>query len=97
MARFLLVLSHTALSALLTNRWAFTLTNNQELKMNLDQLKGNWKKLKGDLKSEFGKLTDDEIMQAEGEATVLVGKIQEKYGVTKEQAKEKLDEFLERH
>ena len=65
--------------------------------MNLDQLKGNWKKLKGDLKSEFGKLTDDEIMQAEGEATVLVGKIQEKYGVTKEQAKEKLDEFLARH
>ena len=43
--------------------------------MNLDQLKGNWKQLKGDLKSEFGKLTDDEIMQAEGEATVLVGKI----------------------
>ncbi len=65
--------------------------------MNLDQLKGNWKQLKGDLKSEFGKLTDDEIMQAEGEATVLVGKIQEKYGVTKEQAKEKLDEFLARH
>lgn len=65
--------------------------------MNLDQLKGNWKQLKGDLKSEFGKLTDDEIMQAEGEATVLVGKIQEKYGVTKEKAKEKLDEFLERH
>ncbi|GHA13264.1 CsbD family protein [Arenicella chitinivorans] len=65
--------------------------------MNLDQLKGNWKQLKGDLKSEFGKLTDDEIMQAEGEATVLLGKIQEKYGVTKEQAEEKLDDFLARH
>lgn len=65
--------------------------------MNLDQLKGNWKQLKGDLKSEFGKLTDDEIMQAEGEATVLLGKIQEKYGITKEEAEEKLDDFLARH
>lgn len=73
------------------------LTNIQELKMNLDQLKGNWKQLKGDLKSEFGKLTDDEIMQAEGEATVLLGKIQEKYGITKEEAEEKLDDFLARH
>ena len=64
--------------------------------MNLDQLKGNWKQLKGDLKSEFGKLTDDEIMQAEGEATALLGKIQEKYGITKEEAEEKLDNFLAR-
>jgi uncharacterized protein YjbJ (UPF0337 family) len=65
--------------------------------MNLDQLKGNWKQLKGDLKSEFGKLTDDEIMQAEGESEVLLGKIQEKYGITKEKAKEKLDDFMARH
>ncbi|RBP48719.1 CsbD family protein [Arenicella xantha] len=65
--------------------------------MNLDQLKGNWKQLTGNLKSEFGKLTDDEIKQAEGEADVLAGKIQEKYGITKEEAKDKINEFLAKH
>lgn len=65
--------------------------------MNLDILKGSWKQLKGDFKSEFGKLTDDEIMQAEGEATKLAGLIQEKYGLTKEEAEERIDSFLKKN
>ena len=64
--------------------------------MNLDQLQGNWKKLKGEIKSEFGELSDDEIMQAEGESEKLTGLVQEKYGLTKEQAEEKLDSFLKK-
>ncbi len=65
--------------------------------MNLDFLKGNWKQIKGELKSEFGKLSDDEIMQAEGEATALIGKLQEKYGITKEEAEKRLNSFLDEH
>lgn len=65
--------------------------------MNLDQLKGNWKQLTGNLKSEFGKLTDDEIKHAQGEVDVLIGTIQEKYAVSKEEAKDKLDAFLAKH
>lgn len=65
--------------------------------MNLDQLKGNWKQLKGNLKSEFGKLTDDEVTQAEGDAEALAGIVQEKYGLTKEQAEDKIDEFMKKH
>lgn len=65
--------------------------------MNSDQLKGNWKQLKGKLKSEFGELTDDEVMQAEGDAENLAGIIQEKYGVTKEEAEDKIDSFMKKY
>jgi uncharacterized protein YjbJ (UPF0337 family) len=65
--------------------------------MNLDQLKGNWKQLKGNLKSEFGELTDDEVMQAEGDAESLSGIVQEKYGLTKEPAEDKIDAFMAKH
>ncbi|MCL4154530.1 UNVERIFIED_CONTAM: hypothetical protein GTU68_041332 [Idotea baltica] len=65
--------------------------------MNLDQLKGNWKQLKGKIKSEFGDLTDDEVMEAEGEAERLAGIVQKKYGLTKEEAEDKVDAFAKKH
>ena len=65
--------------------------------MNLDQLKGNWKQLQGKLKSEFGELTDDDLMKAEGEAENLAGIVQEKYGISKEKAEEKIDAFLKKN
>lgn len=64
--------------------------------MNLDQLKGNWKQLKGDVKSHLGKLTDDELMEAEGDSEKLVGIVQEKYGLTKEAAEDKVNEVLKK-
>lgn len=64
--------------------------------MNVDQLKGNWQKLTGNIKAEFGKLSDDDVMQAEGNIEILLGTIQEKYGIGKEEAKEKLDAFLQK-
>lgn len=62
--------------------------------MNSDILQGNWKQLKGQLKKEFGELSDDDWMQAEGDTERLVGLIQEKYGVTKDSAEKKLDQFM---
>lgn len=64
--------------------------------MNLDQLKGNWKQLKGDFKSHLGKLSDDELMEAEGDSEKLVGIVQEKYGLTKEAAEDKVNEVLKK-
>lgn len=62
--------------------------------MNWDQIKGNWKQMVGDIKAQWGELTDDEIKQAEGDRDKLAGKIQERYGVAKEEAERQVDEFV---
>lgn len=62
--------------------------------MNIDQLKGDWKNLKGKVKEKWGKLTDDDLMTIEGKADQLAGKLQERYGYAKDQAKKELDDFV---
>ncbi|GLT09442.1 CsbD family protein [Sulfitobacter sp. PR48] len=64
--------------------------------MNWDQIKGNWKQMTGSIKSEWGELTDDEVTEAEGDREKLVGKIQERYGVAKEEAERQVNEFAAR-
>ena len=65
--------------------------------MNSDQLKGNWKQLMGDAKKQWGKLTDDDLKQVEGRKDKLVGKIQERYGSSREEAEKKADDWLGKH
>ena len=62
--------------------------------MNEDVLKGKWQQLKGDVKSRWGKLTDDDITRAEGDAEKLIGRVQERYGYAREEAKREVDEFI---
>lgn len=54
--------------------------------MNWDQIKGNWKQVSGKARQEWGKLTDDDLETAKGHRDVLVGKVQERYGIAKEEA-----------
>ncbi|NLZ79436.1 MAG: CsbD family protein [Gammaproteobacteria bacterium] len=61
--------------------------------MNSDIFEGKWKQLKGQIKTRWGKLTDDDIDVAEGHSQYLAGKLQERYGVTKEKAEEEIAEF----
>ncbi|MEO7199401.1 MAG: CsbD family protein [Dokdonella sp.] len=61
--------------------------------MNEDRIKGQWNQLKGTLKEKWGKLTDDDIQVAEGNSQYLAGKIQERYGIAKDEAERKVDEF----
>lgn len=65
--------------------------------MNWDRIEGNWKQMTGQIKSHWGKLTDDEITEAEGNRENFVGKIQEKYGVAKDEAERQVDEFFAKH
>jgi uncharacterized protein YjbJ (UPF0337 family) len=62
--------------------------------MNEDQIKGNWKQIKGNIKEKWGHLTDNEIIESEGRRDFLAGKIQERYGKTKDAALEELNEFF---
>ena len=62
--------------------------------MNKDILQGNWKQLKGRVREKWGELTNDEVDQIQGKQDVLVGKIQEKYGYSKEKAEKEVNDFL---
>lgn len=62
--------------------------------MNFDQIKGKWDQLKGDAKIHWGRLTDDDLKVASGNKDQLVGRIQERYGVTKEEAENQIKEWL---
>ena len=64
--------------------------------MNLDVLKGNWKQAKGKVKQQWGKLTDDDIEVIEGKRDELIGKIQARYGITRDEAAKQVDEFYNR-
>ncbi len=61
--------------------------------MNESILKGKWNQLVGSVKKRWGKLTDDDLDMIEGDSQKLAGKIQEKYGKSKEEAEEEVREF----
>jgi uncharacterized protein YjbJ (UPF0337 family) len=54
--------------------------------MNWDRIEGNWKQLKGKVKAQWGDLTDDDFDVVAGRRDQLAGKIQERYGVAKDEA-----------
>ena len=63
--------------------------------MNNDILEGNWKQLKGKAKVKWGQLTDDDLDRAEGNRDILAGKVQERYGKSKEEARREVDEWFD--
>lgn len=64
--------------------------------MNKDIIAGNWKQLTGEIQRQWGKLTNDELDQIEGNRTKLVGLIQERYGVAKDEAEKQLRAWEDR-
>lgn len=60
-----------------------------------DMLKGQWKQLRGEVKKQWGELTDDDLDIVEGERDKLIGRLQERYGYTREQAEQEISRFLE--
>ena len=61
--------------------------------MNADIIKGTWKQLNGRIKERWGNLTDDDLNVVEGHTEYLAGKLQERYGWSKEQAQDELRDF----
>ena len=61
--------------------------------MNSDILKGKWLQLRGTVKKQWGKLTDDDLDKVDGDMDKLAGVLQERYGYSREQAKQELTRF----
>jgi uncharacterized protein YjbJ (UPF0337 family) len=62
--------------------------------MNKDQMEGKWKQWKGAAKEKWGKLTDDDLDIIAGHREQLIGKIQERYGIAKEEAQKQTDAWM---
>jgi uncharacterized protein YjbJ (UPF0337 family) len=61
--------------------------------MDWNRVEGNWKQVKGQVKGKWGKLTDDDLTAINGRRDQLEGKIQERYGVAKNQARKEIDDW----
>lgn len=62
--------------------------------MNQDILKGKWNQVVGEIKAQWGDLTDDELTEIDGNRQKLMGKLQEKYGYTRDEAERQVDRFF---
>lgn len=64
--------------------------------MDSNVLKGKWHQVKGSIKTQWGKLTNDEVDQVDGNVERLVGLVQERYGYMKDRAEQEVNDFLNR-
>ncbi len=62
--------------------------------MNWDHIEGKWTQLKGSAQQHFGKLTDDDLKIIAGKRESLIGKLQERYGYSKDEAQKRADEWM---
>ena len=65
--------------------------------MNDDVLRGKWKEIKGGVKAKWGKLTDNDLTEVEGNAEKLVGLLQQRYGYAKDKAEKEYNDFIDRY
>lgn len=72
-----------------------TKTQN-DVKTIWEKFKGSWSQTKGAVKEQWGKLTDDDLLAIEGRRDQLVGKIQTRYGITKEEAEAQVSGWEQR-
>ncbi len=62
--------------------------------MSQDMLKGAWKQMKGSVKKQWGKLTDDDLKEIDGNKDMLIGKLQERYGYSKTEAQRDYERWM---
>ena len=61
--------------------------------MNKEIFGGKWDEVKGKLKQQWGKLTDSDLTEIEGDNQMLYGKLKQHYGYTKEEIEQQLKRF----
>ena len=61
--------------------------------MNWDQIQGKWKQMKGTARQKWAKLTDDDLEFIAGNREHFTGRLQERYGIAKEEAEKQIDEW----
>ena len=81
----------------LLKKWESITWNREAGTMNWDQLEGKWKQYKGEIREKWGKLTDDDWKVVEGKRDQLVGRIQERYAIARQEAERQVADFERMH
>jgi uncharacterized protein YjbJ (UPF0337 family) len=76
----------------LVRRQGFSIPE-RSIVMNWDTVKGDWKQFRGKIKEQWGKLTDDDLDQIEGKRDQLLGCVQKRYGIARDEAEKQLKTF----
>lgn len=63
--------------------------------MNEDTFKGQWMQLRGKIREQWGKLTDDDLDQIQGRSEQLIGKLQNRYGIARDEAERQFDAWMQ--
>ena len=61
--------------------------------MNKLQMKGSWNEIKGKLKQQYGNLTDDDLVFAEGKDDELIGRLQKRLGKSKDEIRQMVEKL----
>lgn len=64
--------------------------------MNSDILKGNWKQFRGEIQKQWGKLTNDDMDVISGEYNKLLGRLQERYGWSRDRVEQEVNAYFDR-
>lgn len=72
-------------------------TTQNDVKTIWEKFKGSWSQTKGAVKEQWGKLTDDDLLEIEGRRDQLIGKIQARYGISREAAEAQVSGWEQRH
>jgi uncharacterized protein YjbJ (UPF0337 family) len=65
-----------------------------KIEMNSEQFEGKWKQIQGQIRQKWGHLTDNDMQVIAGKRDVLIGRVEERYGLAKEKATSEVDGFL---
>lgn len=60
-------------------------------------VEAKWNRYQGMIQSRWGRLTDEDLTSLEGDRDKLLARLQELYELSREEAEEELDDFLETH
>jgi uncharacterized protein YjbJ (UPF0337 family) len=69
---------------------------DKEIPMNWTEIEGRWTEFRGQVKSKWAKLSDDDVTKLEGKRDRLIGSIQSRYGIAREQAERQIEEWVAR-
>jgi uncharacterized protein YjbJ (UPF0337 family) len=69
-------------------------SNNRRVSLDWNRVEGNWKEVKGKVKEKWGKLTDDDLTAINGQREQLEGRLQQRYGYAKDQARKDVDTWF---